>query len=112
MLTENDQQQAEVILPLNCLKESFTVYVADNTDRKEETLSGTRSEGGIQKFQKKGERVVRLADWLNTPIFVKSIIVYGKRKSNPGCTPVDFCHESLKVLVILKKIPAIFCGRM
>ena len=56
MLTENDQQQAEVILPLNCLKESFTVYVADNIDRKEETLSGTRSEGGDPEDKKKKGR--------------------------------------------------------
>ena len=55
MHTENDQQQAEVILPLNCLKESFTVYVADNIDRKEETLSGTRSRGDLEVSKKKGE---------------------------------------------------------
>ena len=55
MHTENNQQQAEVILPLNCLKESFTVYVADNIDRKEETLSGTRSMGDPEVSKKKGE---------------------------------------------------------
>ena len=48
-------------LPLNCLKESFTVYIADNIDRKEETLSVSRSAedpevlknegGGLQDFQ-------------------------------------------------------------
>ena len=36
--TIQDQQKADVNFLLNCLKESFTVYVADNIDRKEETL--------------------------------------------------------------------------
>ena len=40
--TIQDQQKADVNFLLNCLKESFTVYVADNIDRKEETLWGTR----------------------------------------------------------------------
>ena len=48
------QQQADVILPLNCLKESFTVYVADNIDRKEETLSGTRSGADPEVLKKEG----------------------------------------------------------
>ena len=73
MHTENayiiqDQQQADVILPLNCLKESFTVYVADNIDRKEETLSGTRSGADPEVLKKEGGWVARLANWLNTPI--------------------------------------------
>ena len=59
MHTENgyiiqDQQQADVILPLNCLKESFTIYVAYNTDRKEETLSGTRSGTDPEVLKKEG----------------------------------------------------------
>ena len=117
MHTENaytiqDQQQEDVKFLLNCLKESFTVYVADNIDRKEETLWRTRT-GGSRHFEKGGRgRVARLANWLNTPIFVKNIIVYGKRRSNPGCNSVDFYHESLKVLVTLKNTPAIFCGRL
>ena len=111
--TIQDQQKADVNFLLNCLKESFTVYVADNIDRKEETLWGTRKGVDPEILKKEGGgRVARLANWLNTPIFVKSIIVYGKRRSNPGCTPVDFYHESLKVLVTLKNIPAIFCGRL
>ena len=45
MHTENayniqDHQQEDVILPLDSRKEAFTIYVADNIDRKEETLSG------------------------------------------------------------------------
>ena len=45
MHTENaysiqDHQQEDVILPLDCQKKAFTIYVADNIDRKEETLSG------------------------------------------------------------------------
>ena len=45
MHTENayniqDHQQEDVILPLDCRKEAFTIYVADNIDRKEEILSG------------------------------------------------------------------------
>ena len=45
MHTENayniqDQQLEDVILPLHSQKESFTIYVADNIDRTEETLSG------------------------------------------------------------------------
>ena len=112
MLTENDQQQAEVILPLNCLKKASLYTLQTTLTGKRKHFQVLDQRGGSRSFKKIGERVVRLADWLNTPIFVKSIIVYGKRKSNPGCTPVDFCHESLKVLVILKKIPAIFCGRM
>ena len=44
MHTENayniqDHQQEDVILPLDSRKEAFTIYVADNIDRKEETLS-------------------------------------------------------------------------
>lgn len=36
-----DQQiQSGCVLPINCLKEVFSIYVADNIDRKEETLSG------------------------------------------------------------------------
>ena len=34
------QEIADVILPLTTQKETFTIYVADNIDRKEETLSG------------------------------------------------------------------------
>ena len=48
------QQQADVILPLNCLKESFTVYVANNIDRKEETLLGTRSGADPEVLKKEG----------------------------------------------------------
>ena len=48
------QQQADVILPLNCLKESFTVYVPNNIDRKEETLLGTRSEADPEVLKKEG----------------------------------------------------------
>ena len=60
MHTENayiiqDQQQADVILPLNYLKESFTVYVADNIDRKNETSSGIRS-GADPEVLKKERR--------------------------------------------------------
>ena len=45
MHTENaysiqDQQLEDVILPLHSQRETFTIYVADNIDRKEETLSG------------------------------------------------------------------------
>ena len=45
MHTENayniqDNQQEDVILPLDRRKEVFTKYVAGNIDRKEETLSG------------------------------------------------------------------------
>ena len=46
MQTENayivhDQQESDdVILPLTSQKETFTIYVADNIERKEETLSG------------------------------------------------------------------------
>ena len=45
MHTENahniqDHQQEDVILPLDSRKEVFTIYVAANIDRKEETLSG------------------------------------------------------------------------
>ena len=45
MHTENeyniqDNQQEDVILPLDRRKEAFTKYVAGNIDRKEETLSG------------------------------------------------------------------------
>ena len=90
MLTENDQQQAEVILPLNCLKESFTVYVADNIDRKEETLSGTRSEGGIQKFQKnrgEGCKTCRLAKY--TYICKKHHCVW-KKEVQPWMHPSRF----------------------
>ena len=49
-----DQQQADAILPLNCLKESFTVYLADNNDRKEETLSGTISGADLEVLKKEG----------------------------------------------------------
>ena len=35
-----DHQQEDVILPLDSRKEAFTIYVADNIDRKEKTLSG------------------------------------------------------------------------
>ena len=36
-----DQQiQSGCVLPINYLKEVFSIYVADNIDRKEETLSG------------------------------------------------------------------------
>ena len=42
--TENaysiQEQQGDVILPLHSRRETFTIYVADNIDRKEETLSG------------------------------------------------------------------------
>ena len=48
------QQQADVILPLNCLKESFTVYVPNNIDRKEETLLGTRSGADPEVLKKEG----------------------------------------------------------
>ena len=34
------QQQEDVILLINSQNESFTIYVEDNIDRKEETLSG------------------------------------------------------------------------
>ena len=59
MHTENayiiqDQQQADFILPLKCLKESFTLYVAENIDRKEETLSGTRSGADPEVLKKEG----------------------------------------------------------
>ena len=45
MHTENayniqDHQQEDIILPLDSRKEAFTIYVADNIDRKEETLPG------------------------------------------------------------------------
>ena len=45
MHTENayhiqDQQLEDVILPLHSQRETFTIYVADNIDRTEETLSG------------------------------------------------------------------------
>ena len=36
-----DQQiESGCVLPINCLKEVFSIYVADNIDRKEETVSG------------------------------------------------------------------------
>ena len=59
MHTENayiiqDQQQADFILPLKCLKENFTLYVAENIDRKEETLSGTRSGADPEVLKKEG----------------------------------------------------------
>ena len=34
------QQSNEVILPINTAREAFTIYVADNIDRNEETLTG------------------------------------------------------------------------
>ena len=34
------QSQDNVILPISCQKEAFTIYVADNIDRNEETISG------------------------------------------------------------------------
>ena len=34
------QQPDKVILPINTPKEEFTIYVADNIDRNEETLTG------------------------------------------------------------------------
>ena len=45
MHTENayfiqKQQSDEVILPINTVKETFTIYVAYNIDRNEETLTG------------------------------------------------------------------------
>ena len=48
MHTENayrihDQQSEDVILPLQSKKETFTIYVADNIDRSEETLLGNIS---------------------------------------------------------------------
>ena len=49
-----DHQQADVILPVNGLKESFTVYIADNIDRKDETLSGTRSGAEPEVLKKEG----------------------------------------------------------
>ena len=36
----DQQMQSGCLLPINCQKEVFTIYVADNIDRKEETLSG------------------------------------------------------------------------
>ena len=34
------QTNTNMILPVDCLKETFTIYVADNIDRNEETISG------------------------------------------------------------------------
>ena len=36
----DQQMQSGCLLSINCQKEVFTIYVADNIDRKEETLSG------------------------------------------------------------------------
>jgi len=36
----DQQMQSGCVLPVNCQKEVFTIYVADNIDRNEETLSG------------------------------------------------------------------------
>ena len=38
---QKEQTQDNLILPENVVKELFTIYVADNIDRNEETLSGT-----------------------------------------------------------------------
>ena len=35
-----DQQDENIIVPPSCEERVFTVYVADNIDRNEETLSG------------------------------------------------------------------------
>ena len=48
MHTENafriqDQQLDEIVIPEDSVKEKFTVYVADNIDRNEETLRGIDS---------------------------------------------------------------------
>ena len=45
MYTENalriqEQQLDEIVMPEYTVKEKFTIYVADNIDRKEETLTG------------------------------------------------------------------------
>ena len=49
ILTERDtentyfiqkQQSGKVIMPINTPKEEFTIYVTDNIDRDEETLTG------------------------------------------------------------------------
>ena len=39
------EQQLEntFILSLDCQKEEYTIYIADNIDRKEETLSGNKT---------------------------------------------------------------------
>ena len=37
---QEQQQQQDVIMPLNFGKEALSIYVADNIDRNEETLSG------------------------------------------------------------------------
>ena len=39
-IVHDQQENDDVILPLTSQKETFTIYVADNIDRKEETLSG------------------------------------------------------------------------
>ena len=48
MHTENafriqEQQLDEIVIPEDTVKEKFTVYVADNIDRNEETLTGIES---------------------------------------------------------------------
>ena len=48
MHTENafriqQQQLDEIVIPEDTVKEKFTVYVADNIDRNEETLTGIES---------------------------------------------------------------------
>ena len=41
-IVHDQQENDDVILPLTSQKETFKTYVADNIDRKEETLSGKR----------------------------------------------------------------------
>ena len=42
-IVHDQQENDDVILPLTSQKETFTIYVEDNIDRKEETLPGKRS---------------------------------------------------------------------
>ena len=39
-IVHDQQENDDIILPLTSQKETFTIYVVDNIDRKEETLPG------------------------------------------------------------------------